>query len=292
MKNFRNRIKEVLITIFWAGCIIGIALLLGASITNHQNLFFKSIKVNIDESSGMLFLSRYDVIDFLREDQINIDQSKPLHWVNYGKLEQAIENNPYVENAELFVDADGNIQINIKQRTPILRVINNRGVSYYLDEHARKMPLSSKFTTRVPVATGKIYAGSENENTYDSVIIKNLFVVASFINSDPFLTSLTEQIVVNTEGEFEIIPRIGNHKILIGDTSNLDGKFEKLQGFYKEITTHGGWNDYSLINLKYENEVYCKKRTSAANMHGTARAKSNNVNKAASQQKFSTNNPN
>jgi cell division protein FtsQ len=291
MKNLWNKIKYSLIVIFWLLCICSIAVLLGASIINHQNLSFKSIKVNIDESNGMLFLSKYDVINLLKVDQINIDDSKSLDEVNYRKLEQRIENNPYVENAELFVDASGNIQINIKQRTPILRVINNKGVSYYIDEHARKMPLSSKFTTRIPVATGKINASSKNENTNDSVTIKKLFVLASFINRDPFLTSLTEQIIVNNQNEMEIIPRIGNHTILIGDTSNLDEKFKKLKVFYKEIATLGRWNEYSQINLKYANEVYCKKKEVSQNNIGIA-AKSNNLNTGVTQKTISTTNTN
>lgn len=264
MKKIWIKIKPVLIATFWVLCVSGLMVLLGASINHQQHLSLQSIKVNIDESNGMLFLSKDDIVNLLQNDQISTDQSKPINKINYSKLERVIENNPYVENAELFVDANGNIQINIAQRTPILRVINNAGVSYYIDEHARKMPLSSKFTARVPVATGNILASAENENKTDSLTEGKLFALARCINSDSFLTSLTEQIVVNNQKEFELIPRIASHSILLGDTDNMEEKFNKLKIFYKEGLNHVGWNDYSQVNLKYENEVYCTKRNGDA----------------------------
>lgn len=264
MKKIWSKVKPILIITFWVLCVSGMLVLLGAAISHQQQLSFQTINVNIDESNGVLFLAKEDVISLLLDDQINIQQPKPIDQVNYIKLERVIENNPYVENAELFVDAYGIIQINIQQRTPILRVINNQGVGYYLDEHASKMPLSSKFTARVPVATGNILAGAENENKNDSVTQQKLFVLAGFIYRDPFLTSLIEQIVVNNQREFELIPKIGNHSILLGDVDGLQEKFTKLKVFYKDGLNHVGWNGYSQVNLKYKNEVYCKKRPEVA----------------------------
>ncbi|MBK9732365.1 MAG: hypothetical protein IPO83_14000 [Chitinophagaceae bacterium] len=273
MKKFWSKVKPILIITFWVLCVSGMMVLLGAAIEKQQHLSFQSIKVNIDESNGVLFLSKEDVTKMLMDDQVNIDHSKPISEVNYGKLERVIENNPYVENAELFVDALGAIQINIQQRTPILRVINNQGVGYYLDEHASKMPLSSKFTARVPVATGNILAGAENSNKNDSVTQQKLYALAAFISRDTFLTSLIEQVVVNSKKEFELIPALGNHTILLGDTNDLQEKFSKLKIFYKDGLNHVGWNGYSEVNLKYKNEVYCKKRIGADLIKNTVVAK-------------------
>ncbi len=261
MKKFWNKIKPVLIFTFWVLCAGGVITLLGAAIQKQQHMSFRSIEVNIDETNGVLFLSKEDVLRMLKDDQVNTDKQQPVREVNFGKLERVMENNPYVENAELFVDVNGIIQVNIRQRTPILRVINNQGVGYYLDEHASKMPLSSKFTARVPVATGNILAGAENSNNHDSVTLQKLYSLAAFINRDTFLTSLIEQIVVNNQREFELIPSLGNHTILLGDIDELNEKFSKLKIFYRDGLNHVGWNNYSQVNLKYRNEVYCTKRT-------------------------------
>ena len=261
LRRFWIRIRPVVMMCFWIACIGAMMVLLGAAISHRQQLTFNAIRVNIDETNGVLFLSKEDIEGLLRDDQVNVSKSKPISEVNYGKLERIIENNPYVDNAELFVDANGTSSIQIRQRTPILRVINNQGVGYYLDEQASKMPLSSKFTARVPVATGNIMALPENSNKTDSVTQNNLYVLADYIRGDTFLTSLIEQIVVNNQHEFELIPRIGNHTILLGSTNDLSEKFSKLKVFYKEGLNRAGWNNYSQVNLKYKNEVYCKKRS-------------------------------
>src|SRR4030095_2542828 len=182
MKKFWNKIRPVLIAVFWIVCAGSLAVLLGASISQHQSASFQSIDVVIDETNGMLFLSKEEIMKLLTDNRIDENKSKPLHEIDYGKIERIIETNPYVENAEIFADAPGNIHVNIKQRTSILRVINNEGVSYYIDEHACKMPLSSKFTPRVIVATGNILAGQKNNDKTDSVTQAKLFTLATFIN--------------------------------------------------------------------------------------------------------------
>ena len=63
-----------------------------------------------------------------------------------------------------------------------------------------------------------------------------------------------EQIAVNKLLEFELVPKVGNHKIVFGGIENLEGKFEKLMIFYKKGLSKTGWNEYSEINLKYKNQ--------------------------------------
>lgn len=264
MKNFWQKIKPVLITFFWLLCSAGVITLLGASMIRQQDLSFQNIEVNMDDENEMLFIDRNTILKLLKDHQVNPEKTKPVTAIDYYKLEKVIESNPFVESAEMFVDANEKIQINVKQRLPILRIINNQGVSYYLDEYGKRMPVSSKFTARVPVATGFIFTNAEHRTAIDSVIEQKLFTLANFIHSDSFLISLTEQIVVNQQNEFELIPVIGNHSVLLGDVADLNEKFSKLKIFYKEGLNYTGWNQYSKINLKYTNEVYCTKRANAA----------------------------
>jgi cell division protein FtsQ len=50
---------------------------------------------------------------------------------------------------------------------------------------------------------------------------------------------------------------VGNHKIILGDCSDLEQKFKKLFAFYKDGLNKIGWNTYKTINLKYKNQVVC-----------------------------------
>ena len=41
---------------------------------------------------------------------------------------------------------DGGLKVDVKQRNPIIRIINADGDSYYLDDEGKLMPLSDKYT--------------------------------------------------------------------------------------------------------------------------------------------------
>jgi len=58
----------------------------------------------------------------------------------------------------------------------------------------------------------------------------------------------------------ELIPKVGNHLIIFGDTSQMSQKFENLILFYRKGLTKVGWDKYNIINLKFKNQVVCSKK--------------------------------
>ena len=90
-------------------------------------------------------------------------------------------------------------------------------------------------------------------------MIEQVYELAKFIVADTFWNAQAEQIYVNENQELELIPRIGNHRIVIGDAENLAEKFNRLMIFYTQGLNKTGWNNYSVINLKYRNQVVCTK---------------------------------
>jgi cell division protein FtsQ len=151
----------------------------------------------------------------------------------------------------------GDVFIEIVQKEPLLRVINNNGVSYYIDINGKKMPVSNNFTARVIVATG--YIENTNNTDKDSVLQKQLFDVISFIREDTFLLALCEQIDVDNKGEMEIIPKLSAHRFLIGDATELEGKFRRMKIFYNEVMKSDTVRNFTLVNLKFKNQIICAK---------------------------------
>jgi len=60
---------------------------------------------------------------------------------------------------------------------------------------------------------------------------------------------------VNQNHEIELIPRVGNQRILLGNADSLEAKFHNLRVFYKQALPQVGWDAYKLINIKYANQV-------------------------------------
>lgn len=273
MKKFKHKIKTILLFVFWMACGSSLLLLLSAAIKKQAAQKFSSITVNMEDDNGIMFITEAEVIQMLRDNQVNQGLAKPVSEINFYRIEQLLESNPFVEHAEVFTDANERIIISIKQRMPLLRIINSQSVSYYIDDHGRRMPLSANFTARVPVATGFIFTNAEHQSKVDSLLENKIFVLADFIRRDTFLSSLTEQIIVNRNEEFELVPLMGGFVIQIGDTSELERKFRQIKIFYRETVSRVDLNEYSQINVKYAGKVYCTKRV---NGNFIDRAKENN----------------
>ena len=132
------------------------------------------------------------------------------------------------------------------------------------------MPLSDQFASYVPVASGNIpdkYLNGSviknpneiKDNAYNKTLLEQLFEVAMFTGSDELWSAQFVQFYVNEEGDIELIPRVGNHRIILGDTQNMKEKFDKLLLFYQKGMKASEWNKYNTINLKFAGQVVCTK---------------------------------
>ncbi len=224
-------------------------------------MFCKGLEINIDRSDNNYFILEEDIKEMFFNMGYHAD-SQQLSEVDIRKIEQQVNNVPSAFRADAYTTIDGKVKIDIKQRKPILRVFLQSGQSFYMDEDGWLMPLSANFTAHVLVASGNIeteFARVKNAEKDSSGILKDLFSLAKYINENEFWKGQIIQLFVNTEEEIELIPRVGNHTIVLGDISDMNEKFEKLMIFYKKGLPKVGWNEYSQINLKFKNQVVCKK---------------------------------
>ncbi|MFC2152950.1 cell division protein FtsQ/DivIB, partial [Bacteroidota bacterium] len=229
------------------------------------------IKVEILDSLTNGFITVSDIEDFFHETDMNIIGS-PVTSINTKELERKLKQYASVKNSEVYVTLNGDIRVEIDQRNPILRVINKRGQSYYIDQEGTIMPLSSKYSSHVLVANGyivehfevnrtrEIYCDKENDNWKINHLMCDLYELSKFIYENDFWRAQIEQIYVNDEHEFELIPRVGAHIIYFGDIENYETKFRNLRAFYLQGLNNVGWNKYETISLKFENQVICTKR--------------------------------
>jgi cell division protein FtsQ len=132
------------------------------------------------------------------------------------------------------------------------------------------MPVSDKFASYVPVASGNIpdkyVQGSVIKNpneiksgAYNKSLLEQLFEVAMFTRGSELWGAQFVQYYVNEDGDIELIPRVGNQRIILGDTQNMKEKFDKLQLFYQKELQASDLNKYNTINLKFADQVVCTK---------------------------------
>ncbi|HRI40311.1 MAG TPA: hypothetical protein P5565_03195 [Bacteroidia bacterium] len=250
----------------WSALGIVFVVSVGFTGSRQDSMACTGVHVHITDTIGHSFVEVDDVEAMIR-DKYGAVEGKSLHAINTALLESIIRNNPFVKTAEVFSSIDGKLYVEVIQRTPIVRVINQLGESFYIDEQGTFMPLSGQYTARVPVANGYLFDREAERNILqyseeqraDTSIkrsrIDEVFRVAQFLQGDPFWLSQTEQLYVNLNGDIELVPRVGNHTILLGDASRLDVKFRNLRWFYREALNKKGWGEYKTINLKYHDQV-------------------------------------
>ncbi|MBK9479171.1 MAG: hypothetical protein IPP56_06405 [Bacteroidetes bacterium] len=261
-------IKKVLIVFSWITILAVTVVLLGFVKKEHNRLTCSSVEINIDETDDNEFVSKADILQMALENRDKLN-GQTLASIDINKLEKVFNTHPAISNAEVFENIAGDLTVNITQKRPIARVITAGGESYYIDSNGKLMLWSPNYTARVPVITGEIYERFVSNNLLDfssqdindSLLKKNklfgLYCLAKYIDSNEFWKAQIQQITVGAD--IELIPSIGKHKIIFGDTQDIDKKFKKLYIFYTRGLSKVGWNTYSEINLKFENNVVCKK---------------------------------
>ena len=260
VKKKLQKLKPVLRIAGYCSVALVFLIISVAAINHQQNIKCTDYKIHINTENGIFFLDENDVNQIIRDNNYASRKGTATGEIDYNRLEKVIENNPYAEKSEIVLSPNGEVNVDVTPRLPIVRVINRNGVGFYIDKQGKKLPLSDKFAARVPVATGNIFDSGMNEDFSDSAQTNKIFQLASFIYSDSLLNPLVEQIYITDENEFELVPKIGNHIIILGDINNLEEKTEKLLAFYRDGLSHVGWQQYSVVNLKFKNQVYATRR--------------------------------
>ena len=208
----------------------------------------KEIEVIVSDSIEKNFLKEKDIVAYLKRSNM-YPLNKKSNEINIQDIENALLKNEIIETAEVIQTISGKIKIVISQKIPILRVFSSGG-SYYIDKTGNIMPSALGQAIYVPVASGNIdksFAASE------------LYGFALFLQKDGFWNDQIEQIYVRSKEDIEIIPRVGSHRILIGSLDNYEKKLENLRRFYEQVIPKVGWEKYSIINLKYRDQIVCTK---------------------------------
>lgn len=267
MKTFLKILKIA----FWAIVIGGAATLMGFVEVVHYGRTCQGIDIHIDYGAADVLITKKDA-DSIILHTAGWLRGKSLGRINTAVIEEALRRNPYVAEVKVFENNKGTIFVKIKQKEPILRIINDRFENFYLDESGTILPTNPGFSARVLVATGhipdsyiknpgfKVNMLAVSDSLYYDSLMTNLYKLTMYIVHDPFFRAHLDQIYVNELGEFELIPRIGNQVILFGKAEDLEAKFRKLLAFYKYGLNKVGWNKYTHINIKYKNQVLCSKR--------------------------------
>ncbi len=219
-------------------------------------------KIQVVLPGNQFFIERAEIDEILKEKN-GLLVGRRMNGINIQDLEDRLKANPFIEYAKVYIDMNGVIHTDVRQRVPVLRMLNMAGQDFYIDRNGLKVPLSDHFTARVLVANGQITEGFSGKiDTLRTQVGRDLFLTAKYITADSLWNDQIVQVYVNADKDMELVPRVGDQQIIFGKGDLIEEKFRNLLVFYKQAIPRVGWNAYKSVNLKFKNQIVCERSDS------------------------------
>lgn len=244
MKLFR--ILSLIAAFLMLSYIIAMAVFFKGS---RQNDVCKQLLISLQDDGNMRFVSEANIETALKNASIN-PVGRMMKTIDTDKIEKELLRNEVIDRVDAYKTPSAIIRVDVKQKKPVLRVIGTEG-NFYVDSKGSLMPVSRRYTAHVPLASG--YVRKDFATT-------DLYKFALFLQENEFWNNQIEQIYVHPDRDIELIPRVGNHRIMLGTLDDFTGKLDNLMLFYQQAIPKMGWEKYRIINLKFKNQIVCTKK--------------------------------
>ncbi len=260
--------------VLWSVFGIGVVALLTIVRTIQNERILEEPEIIVEKIGEDPFLTDVELLQKLKVEGLFSDGMR-REQLDLEAVETYIAAISQVKTVKVYSEIGNKWQIKIKLRRPVVRVFNKYGETFYLDEEGETMGTTPTHTARIIVASGEIFdrKGSESVTNIinnDSLIsirkLDDIYRISSYVCYDPLFRSLIGQIYLDKGGNFVLVPLIGDQKIVFGSANSdkeVKAKFEKLRIFYEEGMPYVGWDTYSEINLKYDEQIVCKTKPTA-----------------------------
>lgn len=220
---------------------------------------------------GEPLIMKTEIQDYLRKEELYLP-NMTFSQVQFDRIERELKNMSEILDVKVYANIGNNWVIDIQQRKPIVRIFNTKGQTFYIDEKGSIVDANVYHVSRTLVASGHIH-DLASIGSIDSIInndalktihsLDDIYRISNYVCNDPFLTAQISQVYLREDGDYLLVPQIGDHVIVFGSANSeqeVKNKFQKLITFYQEGIAYEGWGKYSEINLKYRDQIVCKKK--------------------------------
>jgi cell division protein FtsQ len=205
------------------------------------------------------------------------DRNGSLFQLDLLKVERFVQKMEEVKSVRVYKKLGGDWFIEAWLRKPIARIFTEGGESCYLDSEGKTIRVTKLHTANVLVFSGKINEPIHGVDVHEIInndSLKNIrklddfYRISNYVCNNPFLAPLIGQVYLDNNGEFVLIPLVGEQKIIFGSAHSnkqVEDKFKRLKIFYEEGMPFEGWKKYSEINVKYDGQIVCRRNNSGNN---------------------------
>lgn len=247
----------------WLSTLVALGALVimaGLAEDRYASARTRGIDIDISKQADFHFVKQTEVKQQVQRYLPAMPRQYPFSELPLSDFEEMLEQRAHVASAEVFTGISGHLAVRIRQRKPLVRIINAEQESFYLDEAGERMAFSPDYDAPLLTASGAIQADpTDSLSRQAAQQLQAIQQVSRYIRQDSFLRALTGQLYVASNQDIQLVPRIGEQTIVLGRAENLADRFAKLKAFYRKVLPSEGWYTYDQINLKYEKQIVAKK---------------------------------
>jgi len=250
--------QTILVRVLWS--IAGAALIVLFVIAWKAKEEKKCSAIQIElvgENTAALFIDEKEILQIIHEQ--GVKEGQAIGDLNLSTLEKYLETIRWVKHVELFLDNAQVLQVKIEQRIPIARIFTATGNSFYIDKEGLQLPLKQLTVLRLPVFTN-FPTDQQKLSKPDSLILNDIVHFTQAVATDSFFMAQTAQVNIADNGDFELIPSVGDHLVLIGSVEKIEDKLNRLYTFYKKVWVQSGLNAYQVIDCRFDNQIIALKK--------------------------------
>lgn len=262
MKN-KYRILKIAVTVILLGFLLSFSLkkFSGQKITDNK------ISVKMSEKTPVYFIDEKDIREIVKKE----NPSGKVGDLNIPALEKKINALPAVDSANVYLNLNGKLNLDIKQRVPVFR-LNKNGRDFYVDEKGVEFPISKTYSHPCMLVTGDV-----QKDEY-----KKLAELVEKIDKDDFSKKYFIGISKDN-GDYNLLTSEGNYKVEIGDLDNIEFKVKGFKTFVEKYLVFQDPEKYNMVSVKYQNQIvttlnpYFKENDSILNVRNKELAKASIV---------------
>ncbi len=224
----------------------------------------RGIVITIADSSEHRFVTRDDIMDIIRSTGVRV-KGMAVNKIDVTSIEAKIKTMTELKVAEVYFTADNIMRVYVDQREPVMRVVPSSGGMFFIDDEGVIMRRHNIYTPRVHVVETQMAFDASAMNgmsiyeSDDTEKLVEVYELVKYIQADSFWDAMIDYIYMSSEGEIEMVPRIGHHTIHMGAPDNYREKLDNLLAFYREAMPEAGWDRYRTVNIEYEGQIVCRR---------------------------------
>lgn len=249
--------KKILNIGYWVFMSIMTFALISFSSKKQKERKCDKISIKVDKQYQKYFIDEEDVLSIMTEEKRKIIKGLSKQAINIKYLETLIKENKFVKDARVSIDHVGNIEVKVNQNTPIARIFTKKQ-SFYIDQNGNQLPLSTKYTARVPVIVSEYENVDKKIDFFASKEGESYLFLLNYIRKDNFWIKQISEVDINKAGEIDFLMQVGKQKIEFGSPESIDSKFFRLNVLVKKVLPSVGWNKYDRVSLKYKDQIVCE----------------------------------